>query len=101
MRMIRPTDIGTLDEFKRKSKQQIRRLRASGRPAVLTVNGKPAVVVQDVAAYERQMRMLEEMDVVSAVREGAADADAGRVVDARAYFGKFARPPASPARRSA
>jgi prevent-host-death family protein len=84
--MILPTDIETLDNFKRRSKRQIHRLRQTGRPTVLTVNGKPAVVVQDAAAYQRQMERLMQLDVIEAVREGAADADAGRVEDAARFF---------------
>lgn len=91
MRMILPSDIDTLDNFKRRTKQQIRRLRQSGNPTVLTVNGKPAVVVQDSAAYEAQMRRLAEFDFVAAVNDGAADCDAGRMTEANAFFKQLRR----------
>ena len=89
--MILPTDIETLDNFKRRSKRQIHRLKQTGRPTVLTVNGKPAVVVQDAMAYQRQMERLMQLDVIEAVREGAADADAGRVEDAEQFFKRLRR----------
>ncbi len=89
--MILPTDIETLDNFKRRSKRQIHRLKQTGRPTVLTVNGKPAVVVQDASAYEKQMARLMQLDVIAAVREGAADADAGRVEDAGKFFKRLRR----------
>lgn len=89
--MILPSDIETLDNFKRQSKRQIHRLRRTGRPTVLTVNGRPAVIVQDAAAYERQMQRLMQLDVIEAVQEGAADADAGRVTDARRFFQQLRR----------
>jgi len=53
--MILPNDIHTLDSFRRQSKQHVDRLKDSGRPEVLTVNGKPAVIVQDASAYQAQM----------------------------------------------
>ena len=91
MRMILPTDIDTLDNFKRRSKRQIHRLKQTGRPTVLTVNGKPAVIVQDATAYERQMQRLMQLDVIEAVREGATDADAGRVEEASKFFRRLRR----------
>jgi PHD/YefM family antitoxin component YafN of YafNO toxin-antitoxin module len=48
--MILPNDIHTLDSFRRQSKQHVDRLKETGRPEVLTVNGKPALVVQDASA---------------------------------------------------
>jgi prevent-host-death family protein len=89
--MILPTDIETLDNFKRRSKRQIHQLKKTGRPTVLTVNGKPAVVVQDAGAYQRQMERLMQLDVIDAVRQGAADADAGRVEDAAKFFKRLRR----------
>ena len=78
--MIRPTDIHTLDSFRRKTKQHVERLQETGRPEVLTVNGKPSVVVQDAAAYELQM---EKVEVLEALAESVKQADKGDVHDAR------------------
>jgi len=78
--MIRPTDIHTLDSFRRKTKAHIERLHSTGRPSVLTVNGQPSVVVQDASAYEVQ---LEKMQVLEALAESVAQADSGKLVDAR------------------
>lgn len=36
------------------------RLRRSGRPEVLTINGKAELVVQDAAAYQRLLEALEK-----------------------------------------
>ena len=78
--MILPTDIHTLDSFRRKSKEHVDRLRATGRPEVLTVNGRASVVVQDAAAYQHQS---EKLAVLQALAEAARQADAGQVHDAR------------------
>lgn len=79
--MILPTDIHTLDSFRRKTKQHVDRLQSTRRAEVLTVNGKPSVVVQDAVAYQRQ---IEKIAVVEALAESAEQADAGKVRDARA-----------------
>lgn len=78
--MILPTDIHTLDSFRRKSKEHVDRLHSTGRPEVLTVNGKPSVVVQDAAAYEEQAQKLA---VLQALAESVRQADSGQVHDAR------------------
>jgi len=78
--MILPTDIHTLDSFRRKSKEHVDRLHSTGRPEVLTVNGRPSVVVQDAAAYQHQV---EKLSVLEALAESVRQADAGQVHDAR------------------
>jgi prevent-host-death family protein len=84
--MILPTDIHTLDSFRRKSKQHVDRLQATGRPEVLTVNGKPSVVVQDAAAYQQQ---IEKISVLEALAESVRQIEAGEVHDARKAIHKL------------
>ena len=67
---IRPEDIGPLTDFIRNHRPALERLRETGRPEVLTVHGKGAVVVQDVEAYQRMLELAEQMDTIIAVREG-------------------------------
>jgi PHD/YefM family antitoxin component YafN of YafNO toxin-antitoxin module len=50
--MISVQDIHSLTDFQRNTKSHLKRLRATGRPQVLTVNGKAELIVQDAAAYE-------------------------------------------------
>ena len=58
--MIRPEDIGSLTDFARNTRAHLDRLRRTGRPELLTVNGKAAVVVQNAAAYQRLIESLEK-----------------------------------------
>jgi hypothetical protein len=50
--MIALQDIRSLTDFQRNTKAHLRRLKSSGRPAVLTVNGRAELIVQDAAAFE-------------------------------------------------
>lgn len=53
---------------------------------VLTVNGKAEIVVQDAVAYQRLVELAERAEreeAVAAIREGLADAEAGRIKPAR------------------
>ncbi len=58
--MIRPEDIGSLTDFARNTRAHLDRLRRTGRPELLTVNGKAEVVVQNAAAYQRLIESLEK-----------------------------------------
>ncbi len=59
--MIRPQDIGSLTDFARNTKAHLKRLRRTGRPELLTVNGKAEVVVQNAAAYQRLIESREKL----------------------------------------
>jgi PHD/YefM family antitoxin component YafN of YafNO toxin-antitoxin module len=58
--MIRPEDIGSLTEFQRNAQAHLKRLKRTGRPELLTVNGKAEVVIQNASAYQRLIEDLEE-----------------------------------------
>lgn len=80
------TGIDSLTNFKRQTADYLRQLHQTGSPMVLTVNGKAEVVVQDAAAYQRLVELAAKADreeAVAAIREGLADAEAGRVKPAR------------------
>ena len=55
-------DIDSLSNFKRNSPEFLRRLKESGHPVVLTVNGKAELVVQDTASYQRLMELAERAE---------------------------------------
>ena len=61
MTKIRIQDIASLTDFHRNSTAHCKRLKSSGRPQVLTVNGKAVLVVQDAAAYQRLLEALTRL----------------------------------------
>ena len=75
--MFQPSDIHSLTDFQRNAKDHIERLQASGRPEILTVNGKAAVVVQDAASYEKLLENLERANAIKAIRRGLDQARRG------------------------
>ena len=68
--MIDLNEVYSLTEFQRNAKQYVKRLRRTGKPQVLTVNGKAAVVVQDAAAYQRMLDEQERLEALAGVRRG-------------------------------
>ena len=71
-------DIDSLSNFKRKTSDFVRRLKKNGHPVVLTVNGKPEVVVQDAASYQKMLESVERLETMEAIKEGLADFAAGK-----------------------
>jgi prevent-host-death family protein len=70
-------DIQPLTDFKRKTPEFLRRLKETGNPVVLTINGKAELVVQDAASYQRLFALAERLETIQAVKESLASADRG------------------------
>ena len=79
-------DIRPLTEFKRNTTRFISRLRETGRPSVLTVNGKPALVVMDAKAWQDFQDRIEHARTVSAIGKGLDEARDGKGMEAAVFF---------------
>ena len=64
------TDIYSLTEFQRNAKEHLRRIKKSGRPVVLTVNGKAEAVVQDAASYQKLLDLIDHTEATAGIRRG-------------------------------
>lgn len=69
--MIALEDIRSLTDFQRNTKAHLRRLKATGRPEVLTVNGKAELIVQDAVAFE------DMLDAIRGIQRGLEGMRAG------------------------
>jgi prevent-host-death family protein len=76
-------DIHPLTDFKRNTSDFMNQMKQTGRPVVLTVNGRAELVVQDAEGYQQILERLERFEAVEAIRLGIAAADEGRVKPAR------------------
>src|SRR4029453_646668 len=63
-------DIRSLSDFKRNTSELLDRLKKTGNPVVLTINGKAEVVVQDAEAYQE---LLERVETIEGIQRGLAD----------------------------
>ena len=80
--MIHPDNITSMTEFKRDTGRWLRRFRKSGRPGVLTVNGKAEAVIMDPASYQRFMEEIEAKEVIAAVERSMKEFEEGKGVPA-------------------
>jgi PHD/YefM family antitoxin component YafN of YafNO toxin-antitoxin module len=75
--MIALKDIHSLTDFQRNTKAHLKKLKATGRPEVLTVNGKAELIVQNASAYE------ETLDAIRGILRGLDEMAAAKGQPAR------------------
>ena len=68
-------DIVPVSDFKAQASEWLRRVAATGRPLVITQNGKTAGVLLSPEAFDE---LSARQDLVAAIQEGMADEAAGR-----------------------
>ncbi len=73
-------DIHPLTDFKKNTPEFLRRLKETGDPVILTINGKAELVVQDAASYQKLLDLAEETKVIEGIRQGLEDLKAGRTM---------------------
>lgn len=81
-------DIRSLSEFKRNTGDLLDRLRKTGHPLVLIINGKAELVVQHARAYQA---LLDRVEAIEGIQRGLADEKAGRTKPARQVFARLRR----------
>ena len=80
--MIDLAQIHPVSEFVRNYKKLLDRVKTTGSPEVLTVNGKPEYVILDAATYRDIAGDIERRRFIKAVEEGIADMRTGRGIPA-------------------
>ncbi|MBI3867407.1 MAG: type II toxin-antitoxin system Phd/YefM family antitoxin [Verrucomicrobia bacterium] len=76
--MIRTEDIHSLSDFQRNAKAHVARLKKTGHPEVLTVNGMAELVVLSADAFQELADKAERGEAVEGIRRGLAEAQAGK-----------------------
>lgn len=81
-------DVKTVSELKKNLRAVFQQVHRTGRPVVVTVKGKPDMVLMDASVYERKLRAL---NVAALLAEGEEDIRRGRTRPAREFFQEFRR----------
>jgi hypothetical protein len=71
-------EIHSLTDFVRNTKTHARRLKRTKQPAVLTVNGRAELVVQDAASYRELLLRIRAAEDLQAVQEGLVSFENGQ-----------------------
>lgn len=89
--MVRLNDAHSLADFQQDAKKHLRRLTKTGQPELLTVNGKPAVVVQDARSYQRLLDTVEKAEAIAGINLGLESMARGKGQPAKAVFTRLRR----------
>lgn len=73
VKLFQSSDIHTVTEFSRKPAEHIKRLSESKRPEMLTVNGKPALVIQDAETYEKLAALADYAESIQSIRQAISE----------------------------
>lgn len=76
--MIQTQNIHSLTDFQRNTSDHIKRLKESGLPEVLTVNGRAELVLQTAEAYQALLNRLELHESAAAITRGLHEIANGR-----------------------
>lgn len=87
--MVHLDDIYSLSDFQRNARQHIQRLKETGRPEVLTVNGKAEIVIQDADSYQRLLELLERMETIEGIQKGLESLKRGEGKPADEVFARL------------
>ncbi len=71
--------IDSLTSFKRDTSRFVSKLKKSGEPMVLTVNGKAELIVQDAASYQKLVEQVRHAETLQILQRSLDDMKAGRV----------------------
>jgi len=89
MTQISPSeDIRSITDLKRNTRDILDHLHATGRPVILTVNGRADSVLLDVRVYEKH---LQAGNLAKLLAPAERDVESGRTRPARDFLKEFKR----------
>ena len=86
-------DIRSVTDLKRHTLEILDHLHASGRPVILTVNGRADSVLLDVRVYEK---VLQAANLAKLIAPAEQDVESGRTRPAGDFIKEFKRAPKIP-----
>ena len=63
-------NVDTLTHFKTHTSEVLERLRTTGAPMALTVDGEAQVIVQDASSYQKMLEVLDRAEAIEGIRRG-------------------------------
>ena len=82
-------EINSLSNFKRNTSEFIEQLKETGKPIVLTINGKAELVVQDAASYQKLLEISEKLETIEALKPAIKEMKEGKGEPAEKVFAEI------------
>jgi prevent-host-death family protein len=86
MSMSITRDIKSVTDLKKRTNEIFRQIHQTGRPVVITVNGKPDAVLIDAEIFEKKLKALNLGTLLS---EAESDIKSGRIRSADEFLEEF------------
>ncbi len=83
MSMSITEDIKSVSDLKKKTNEIFKQMHCTGRPIIVTVNGKPDAVLLDVEVFEKKLKAL---NIAVLLNEAETEVKAGRIRPARDFL---------------
>ena len=82
-------EINSLSNFKRHTSEFIKQLKETGKPIILTINGKAELIVQDAGSYQRLLEITEKLETIEALKPAIEEMKAGKGESAEKVFAEL------------
>lgn len=82
-------EINSLSNFKRNTSEFVEQLKETGKPIILTINGKAELVVQDAGSYQKLLEIAEKLETIEALKPAIAEMKAGKGEAAEKVFAEL------------
>ncbi len=79
-------DIKSVSDLKKKTSEIFKQMHRTGRPIIVTVNGKPDAVLLDVEVFEKKLKSL---NLAALLAEAETEVKKGRTRPARDFLKEF------------
>jgi prevent-host-death family protein len=86
MSMSITRDIKSVTDLKKKTNEIFRQIHQTGRPVIITVNGRPDAVLIDAEVFEKKLKALNLGTLLSVAE---SDIKSGRVRNADEFLEEF------------
>lgn len=74
--------IHPLTKFQRNARAHLSWVNKTGRPEILTVNGKAEAVLMGKHSYEQMVEAMEELETLKSIRRGLNEMEKGKTIAA-------------------
>jgi PHD/YefM family antitoxin component YafN of YafNO toxin-antitoxin module len=88
--MLKMKNIHSVTDFNRRTKDYIKRLKKSGEPEVLTLNGEAQLVVQSADGYQKLLQAAELAESLAGIRRGLDEIKRGEGRNMREFLAELA-----------
>ena len=82
-------EINSLSNFKRNTSEFIEQLKETGKPIILTINGKAELVVQDAESYQKLLEISERLETIEALKPAIEEMKARKGESADIFFAEL------------